>query len=274
MSSQIPPAPEESNVAQVKEERITSTGTWTWPGDIDWVEVTVVSGGGGGGGNTGSAGGGGAVIRRNVPVTGNVAVTIGAGGNAGTPSAAATNGGTSLWGAPIAVQPVATTTQVVVFGGGRGGNGFVPPSLTFPSISSAAGGTGGGSNSTIAPFTQQGTGGGAGNLSYLHERFPGPGSLPSVSRGIFGSAGLLNSRQPDPTITATHFGFNGSPGVEGLGGGGGVNNNLTAGIGIDGGGSRRPAPFGGEVAAVANTGGGGADLQNGASGVVIVRWQE
>jgi hypothetical protein len=87
----------------------TSTGTWTNPGNITKVKVTVVGGGGAGGapGNTCGGGGGGGTAIEVIPFPSgtNVPVTVGAG-------SANTTGGTSSFG------PYCSAT-----GGATGGNG-------------------------------------------------------------------------------------------------------------------------------------------------------
>src|ERR1035441_9804137 len=78
----------------------TASGTWYLPDGVTVVDVTCVGGGGGGGGalysgtlgaGAGGGGGGFAVRGEDIPVTGNVTVTIGIAGTAGT--GAPTNGG-------------------------------------------------------------------------------------------------------------------------------------------------------------------------------------
>jgi hypothetical protein len=67
----------------------TSTGTWTNPGSVTKVKVTVVAGGGGGvakyvaanPGSAGSGGGGGTAIEVATIPTSPVAITIGSGGS-------------------------------------------------------------------------------------------------------------------------------------------------------------------------------------------------
>jgi hypothetical protein len=88
----------------------TSPGTWTNPGDVEKVKVTVVGGGGGGGGGRpglptkgyNGAGGGGAIEVISFPTATNVPVTIGAGGTPGGQAnnpVSAGSGGTSSFGA-------------------------------------------------------------------------------------------------------------------------------------------------------------------------------
>jgi hypothetical protein len=87
---------------QLKTELFTSSGTWTNPGAVTQVTVTVVGGGGSGGRNpsTGRAGGFGGLAIASVPVSGPVTVTIGAGGAgaSASPSTPGNAGGTSSFG--------------------------------------------------------------------------------------------------------------------------------------------------------------------------------
>jgi hypothetical protein len=88
---------------------ITSTGTWTNPGSVTKIKVTVVGGGGGGAGGYrgpfhsggGGGGGGGAAIEVVSIPTSPVPVTIGGGGSSGPGNSGAAGGagGTSSFGA-------------------------------------------------------------------------------------------------------------------------------------------------------------------------------
>ena len=116
----------------------TSSGTWTNPGSVTKVKVTVIGGGGGGGvaqweptqanfGSSGGAGGGTAIETLTIP-TAPVPITVGGGGAGHTypipaPSAAnyAASGGTSSFGEFCSAT------------GGTGGAGY---GGSFPSIPS------------------------------------------------------------------------------------------------------------------------------------------
>ena len=81
----------------------TSNGTWNLPTGTTEVWVEVYGGGGGGGGSTsgafaGGGGGAGGVAQGYVTVSGNMTVTVGAGGAAGTASSNGGNGGSSSFG--------------------------------------------------------------------------------------------------------------------------------------------------------------------------------
>lgn len=182
----------------------TSPGTWTNPGNVQKVKVTVVGGGGGGGGgshtgtsNTGvnggfGGGGGGAAIEVvPFPSATNVPVTVGGGGSAGTGGNSSGtpggSGGTSSFGAYCSAtgggagrgsnQP----TIIPSFGGNGsggalnlgGGDGSAPSGYRSP-VNSSTGGPGG---------TSIFGGAGRGGIAL----FPGPGTLP-MYKGNPGSA--------------------------------------------------------------------------------------
>jgi hypothetical protein len=90
--------------AVLKSQIFASPGTWTKPASTTQVRVSIVGGGAGGSGspsNIRPGGNGGGAIVANVPVTGPVAITIGAGGNGGTAPGTGTPGGTSSFGSAI-----------------------------------------------------------------------------------------------------------------------------------------------------------------------------
>jgi hypothetical protein len=96
----------------------TSTGTWTNPGNITKVKVTVVGGGGAGGSprNTSGGGGGGGTAIEVIPFPSgtNVPVTVGAG-------SANTTGGTSSFGPYCSATGGATGGGGALGGVGSGG---------------------------------------------------------------------------------------------------------------------------------------------------------
>lgn len=126
--------PSESGGGTLKAQVYTTSGTWTNPGSVTSVKVTIVSGGGGGAGispvtpsnlstisRAGPGGYGEAVVT--IP-TGPVAVTVGAGGvGAGSYLASGGAGGTSSFGS---------------FASATGGSGAI--SSTFPAAIPATAG--------------------------------------------------------------------------------------------------------------------------------------
>jgi hypothetical protein len=128
-----------------KQQIFTSSGTFTPSARLlalgGWVEVICVGGGGGGyypgSGTFMSGGGGGAVVRKIVQVTGNVTVTIGAGGTGGSNP---TQGGTTSFGSLVTAiggYPGGASY------GGASGNGL---------ISSNTGGAGAGGSPLAMPL--------------------------------------------------------------------------------------------------------------------------
>jgi len=89
---------------QLQTQLFTSPGTWTKPASCTQVRVTVV-GGGGGAAPTTAGGLGGLAIASNVPVSGPVAITVGAGG------AGSSSGGTSSFGPAVSSTGGGTATN-------------------------------------------------------------------------------------------------------------------------------------------------------------------
>lgn len=274
------------------EQEFTSPGTWTCPSTTTWVEVIAVGGGGGGGGGMwqagiagppgpGGGGGGGAVVRKWVPVTGPVPITVGSGGAGGSITipgvpapappyvyVAAQSGGTTGFG-PL-TPPVPSLT-VQAGGGGFGGGGIspgnvypgVPVPWAIPGNAPTYGGGGGGATSGPfylspepatwgqgywgAPGTQVGGGGARGSTIPA----PNANAYNGIGYGIYGGGGQSN---PNYNFIGSFgggaSGLNGSNGTANTGGGGGAG---TAG----------PSP-----AVISSSGG------NGGSGIVIVRWRQ
>lgn len=89
--------------AQIQTQVFTAPGTWTNPGSVTRVRVTVVGGGGGGGGGPGTTsggdgGGGGIAIASFSIPTSPVAITVGSGGAGGYPAGSGVSGGSSSFG--------------------------------------------------------------------------------------------------------------------------------------------------------------------------------
>jgi hypothetical protein len=120
----------------------TSSGTWTKPSGLLWVEVIATAGGGGGGGgstdNGGSSGGGagGTSIKKILAADlgATETVTIGAAGSGGSAGSDGGSGGASSFGAHVATN------------GGVGGDATAPTGLTTTGregVDGGAAGTGG-----------------------------------------------------------------------------------------------------------------------------------
>ena len=168
-------------------EVFTSPGTWTNPGSVQKVKVTVVGGGGGGAGhpNTGSqfcpggAGGGTVIEVIPFPSATNVPVTVGGGGAGGN------------------------------FGGGTGGTGGTS---SFGSYCSATGGGGTIATSSNPAWQREGGVGSGGNINL---RGQGSGGSQGGSSAI-GGGGATGMSGSTPINTQR----SGTPGNYGGGGGG------------------------------------------------------
>ena len=186
-------------------EAFTSSGTWTNPGSVTKVKVTVVggggSGGGGGGGTVGFGGGGGGTAIEVVTIpTSPVSVTRGAGAGL-TPNAnLGSTGGTSSFGAYCSAT-------------GGGGGGRVSPSE--PTVYSGVGGVGSGGTLNI-----RGSGGGG---SSLQQKSPNT----VLIGGEGGSSHMGGGARMDEGIA----GPGRAGGSYGGGGGGGDEGNGTSGNG-------------------------------------------
>jgi hypothetical protein len=158
----------------------TSSGTWTNPGNVQKVKVTVTGGGGGGGGGYPGAGndyggcsgsaGGTAIEVIPFPSSTNVPVTVGAGGGGqsagGTSSfgnycSATGGGGGPRASAPRVSNPGAGSGGTININGGRGTSTYQGGAV--PGGNSIYGGAGGGEylNTTYANAVGYGSGGGA-----------------------------------------------------------------------------------------------------------------
>lgn len=177
-------------------QEFTAPGTWTNPGSITQVQVTVVGGGGGGCrvpgiANYGSGGGGGAVRTSWVPVSGPVPVTVGAGGTGGSSFPGATNGGVSCFG-PLGPGPVPTIPAGTFAAGGGAKGGSSIPAPEYP----IGGGAGGPNVSSDALYggaygrdsIMRGLGAAGGIRSFeLYESRGGAGI--SIGEGYYGNGG-------------------------------------------------------------------------------------
>jgi formylglycine-generating enzyme required for sulfatase activity len=224
------------------------------------VEVLLVAGGGGGGGafNTGGGGGGGGagglIYTNLILVAGPQAVTVGAGGVAGS------------WYSDTATQGAnSTIAGLTALGGGRG---------KFTDAGTSGGSGAGGHGKGYAGGAGSQTNG-YGNSGGVGGPNPGGGGG-GGGAGSAGSAGVTNS-----------VGGNGGAGrsydISGVltgyaGGGGGGAQVGSGGTATDGGGQGGTSGISGGVAGAPNTGGGGgggtynSSGAAGGSGIVIVRY--
>jgi len=165
----------------------TSTGTWTNPGSVTKVKVTVVGGGGGGG--TGPAGGGGAggtAIEVVTIPTSPVAVTIGGGGGAN-----ATGGTSSFSSYCSATGGAANGSPNQVGGTGGGGSGGqlnIKGQAGNPGIVLNLGGSGGSSFMGGGGKGVPGAGGGPGGA---YGGGAGGNGAASGAGGSSGGAGVV-----------------------------------------------------------------------------------
>lgn len=276
----------DANVSTVKAVRktqvITSSTVWIKPAGVESAHVILVGAGGGGGsinqGGTdraGGGGGGGQVIERDLILTGDLTITIGAGGLGGAWSAD-TNANPGSSGGDSTITGGASLTAY----GGTGGGGGSLVSAQKPGVSGNGntGGSGGYQTNVIA-----GSGAGAGGPAVTPNAIHGAYHYPGVSNfGFRGGWAYSNTE-----ITPNQPG----PGVKGLGGGGVGGTEFAqdnasygglCGSPSDGGGAAGLNSAGGD--AVANTGGGGGGAHsittisfaggNGADGLCILTWDE
>jgi len=294
----------------VCELRFTETGstTWTPPGDLASVDVLVVGGGGGGGfgayGNGtdiafgGGGGGGGQVaIQTGVALSGDVSVTVGAGGtggrNSGT-SAPPTDGSSSSFGTITAAgggaaAPFPSTTDPGAAGGSSGtntgGSGFYYDTGLATAGGGGAGAGASGRSARLGTATAQPGSGGigvqpttgefAGMTRTFEDCDPEDGCetrtvLASFGDGGGGGAGeTLAGGNPATAFggvwngTVEDFSRGSSPAGRGDNGFATASSNLDAVPNFGGGGG------GGGTTRAASVGDGG----NGGAGVVILRYQ-
>jgi hypothetical protein len=198
---------------------ITSTGTWTNPGSVTKVKVTVIGGGGGAGGShpasnyrhSGGGGGGGTAIEVATIPTSPVPVTVGSGGAGGPSGSNGSTGGTSSFGAYCSAT-------------GGAGSVTASPGPDYRVFYGGAGGAGSGGN-----LNMNGGNGGPEGLESVSSG--APDILANFTNGWGGttylSAGSLVRRGQNLNIA-------GVPGLNYGGGGGGCGNRAAGGPGAAG----------------------------------------
>ena len=264
----------------------SSNGTYTIPATANHLRIFLTGGGGGGGGGgrqaTTSAGGGGGGDGGKILVFDHVSafggagatldITIGSGGTAGTAATTdTTNGGTGGSGgfSEISVQTLGGKTAIAQGGaGGAGGNtgGASGGSSRTSIINGLTVTSGAGSNSLnfvgvtaklIATPFNIGGGCGGGGVSNTGSAMAGQGTTfetstsatsvgaPNIARGII-QAGGTRSSTTAPSDSSNQIAGPNTPGVPGVGGGGGISLSNRGGNGYRGSG-----------------GGGGGSVRNG-----------
>jgi len=255
----------ETTVGGYKYHTFTANGTFSISGGSLTADILVVGGGGGGADRHGAGGGGGGFVSANAAAlaAGSYAITVGAGGlagsyaeggqvNVGSPAGAGSQGGNSAF-----------STLYVARGGGGGGTYGGQPTGTF----SSGGGGGGNSRAGSAGTAGQGFSGGNG-LNPAGGGGGGAAAAGSNASGSNGGAGGPGKQWLNGTYYA------------GGGGGGGGSVNLGGAGGVGGGGN---GAFDAENIAPGTDGlgGGGGGTRSGTlanigrrggSGVVIIRY--
>lgn len=197
-------------------QEFTSNGSFITPAGVTFAKVLLIGGGGGGGGGATSAtppgggggGGSGFVVEAEVPVTGTITVTLGAGGNGGAaggnglPGNDGTDGGSSTFGALLTAAggTHGSAGLIAANAGGAGGNGF----------SGGGGGNGGGSSGGPS-----GTSGGVANNGVA-------GQNGTSGNGGIGGTGVFGTLPNDVGAFLSMQSANNRRGGGGSGGGGGA----------------------------------------------------
>ena len=262
-----------------KVQEFLTSGTWVRPPGVDAVQVFLVAGGGGGGAtadggsnrSAGGGGGGGEVIDTYISVatlTGDLSITIGAGGVGGT-TGTTTTGDHGTKGGDSTISGTGITTLTAEGGGfGTGAGGLTPET----------GGCGGGAGSPVRSEASAGGGGGMGSnaLGFFYT-----GSSSTVNAVYFlrhngrGSAGGHGAQ--DGVQMAMHGGL----GYKGFAGGG-AGGCPTHTFGHSGGGNTTANQAGGNALPNSGSGGGGGSTSdanfraggNGGSGYCKIIWWE
>ncbi len=251
------------------------TTTWTVPSGITTVRVLVVGAGGGGSADAGGGGGGGQVVdSSNIAASGEVTISVGAGGSAGTGNwASLRNGGRTGTSSSF------VSSQTVTAKGGSGATGRSgADNKNADGTANNTGYTGGGG--------AYGTGGSTGTGGALFMGGGGGGKFQGNGGGGGGGAG--GAGQSKSISVASDGGVGLSSNITGTaifyGGGGGGSTTYTtdgpAGAGGNGGGGAGSKIYVNGVSGVNGFGGGGGGGGSqassgggtGGSGVVIVRY--
>lgn len=271
-----------SSVGKVRKTQVfTTSGTFTRPAGVDSVHVLLIGAGAGGGGVSsdtgvlvGGGGGGGQVIERDLAITSNLTVTIGAGGSGGVGENAGSAGGDSTLSGGAALT---------AYGGGGGAPGSATLSLLNSADANGNTGGAGGGGTLSADFG--GCGAGA-SRSPVAMASTSSGGYPGTS--AYGNKGSMASDKAD-LFGPLQPGY----GLGGYGGGGGGGSRYQPDssvygpfipAGVDGGGDGALGTSGAGSAAVANTGGGGGGAYSnastaynggdGADGRCVITWFE
>jgi len=197
---------------------ITSTGTWTNPGSVTKVKVTVVGGGGGAGGSgptstyrmSGGGGGGGTAIEVATIPTSPVPVTVGSGGAGGPASSDGSTGGTSSFGAYCSAT-------------GGAGSVTAAPGPNYRVFYGSAGGVGSGGNININ--------GGNGRPEGIIGLPTSPDVLNDFANGWGGTSYLSAGSE---VRRGRNLSSDGVPGLAYGGGGSGCGDRAAGGPGADG----------------------------------------
>lgn len=216
-------------------QTFNSDGTYTLPqAAVSSVDICVIAGGGGAMGQSGGGGGAGGIRQiSSVPISGPVAITVGAGGQGGLTSGN-TKGGDSIFN-PGGSEG---STMYTATGGGKAGRNATDSGGQGGSGGGGSGGPGGpGAGSqgqgNVPPFsppqgnpgtaTPQGRGGGggaggaasgtSGGPSVEPTLFPGAPKCQGGPGGASGSSGVANSGQGGDGHSTGTSGGNGGSGV-------------------------------------------------------------
>lgn len=131
-----------SSAVNVYEAEFLAPGTWTWPGNVSFVEVLVVGGGQGSGSAGSNSGGAGGVGIFQVPVSAPVPVTVGAGGTAPLGAGGTTFFGPSSPPLPNALARAGGGNTSGLYGGSHPGSpAFPTPTTPYGSFGTYAGPT-------------------------------------------------------------------------------------------------------------------------------------